>query len=97
MNNDTHVLKNSLKILYADHPEILMMLDQISFDKLNVTWREELFSRIPENDYYEVEEFLASDLYNRYTMAVHHATMAMTRPLGDLMSFVLDKPKGEIN
>ena len=95
--SDTDVLKNSLKILYADHPEILMMLDQISFDKLNVTWREELFSRIPEKDYYEVEEFLASDIYNRYTIAVHYATMAMTRPLSDLMSFVLDKPKGEIN
>lgn len=95
--NNTHVLKNSLKILYADHPEILMMLDQISFDKLNVTWREELFSRIPEKDYHEVEEFLASDIYNRYTIAVHYATMAMTRPLSDLMSFVLETNKGALS
>lgn len=95
--NDTHVLKNSLKILYADHPEILMMLDQISFDKLNVQWKQELFSRIPEKDYYEVEEFLSSDLYNRYTIAVHYATMSMTRPLSDLMSFVLETNKGELS
>jgi hypothetical protein len=44
-----------------------------------------------------VEKFLASDLYNRYTIAVHYATMAMTRPLSDLMEFVLETNKGEIN
>lgn len=95
--NDTYVLKNSLKILYADHPEILMMLDQISFDKLNVQWKQELFSRINPETYYLVEEFLASELYANYTQAVHAATLAMTRPLSDLMSFVLETNKGEIN
>lgn len=95
--NDTHVLKNSLKILYADHPEILMMLDQISFDKLNVQWKQELFSRINPEAYYLVEEFLASELYSNYTQAVHAATLAMTRPLSDLMNFVLTEKKGEPN
>lgn len=95
--NDTHVLKNSLKILYADHPEILMMLDQVSFDKLTVQWKQELFSRINPETYYLVEEFLASELYANYTQAVHAATLAMTRPLSDLMNFVLTEKKGETN
>lgn len=95
--NDTDVLKRSLKILYADHPEILMMLDQISFDKLNVQWKQELFSRVNPETYYLVEEFLASELYSNYNQAVYAATMAMTRPLSDLMSFVLSEKKGETN
>jgi predicted transcriptional regulator len=74
-----------------------MMLDQISFDKLNVQWKQELFSRISPETYYLVEEFLASELYGNYTQAVHAATLAMTRPLSDLMNFVLTEKKGETN
>lgn len=95
--NDTHVLKNSLKILYADHPEILMMLDQISFDKLNVQWKQELFSRINPETYYLVEEFLASELYSNYNKAVHAATLAMTRSIAELMDFILANNRGEVN
>ena len=95
--NDTDVLKRSLKILYTDHPEILIMLDQISFDKLNVQWKQELFSRINPEAYYLVEEFLASELYSNYTQAVHAATLSMTRPIAELMEFILTERKGETN
>lgn len=92
--SDTDLLKNSIKRLYYDSPEILYMLDQIDYSTLNVVWKQEIEARIDRSEYDLVEEFLASALYARYTNAVSESTMAMTRPLTELITFVL-QPKGE--
>lgn len=93
----TSVLKNSLLMLYRDSEEICNMINSLDFTSLDSRFSSELFCRISKEEYYLVEEFLASELYSNYTQAVHAATLAMTRPLSDLMNFVLETQKGELN
>lgn len=95
--SSTDVLKNSIKILYQDYPDVLYVLDQIDFTELTWKWEAELFSRINKETYEKVENYLASEEYSDYSRAVSEASMAMSRPLADLMVFVLDKRKGEVN
>lgn len=62
----TDLLKKSLKVLYADSPEILYLLDQINYDTLNVTWEQEIYARVSKEVFDEVEAFLVSDKYLNY-------------------------------
>lgn len=91
------VLKQAMLTLYRDSPEILYCLQQISYDTLNVKFQKELDARIDRNIYNKVEEFLATDEYLNYCVAISEASMAMTTEIAKLLEFVLDKPKGEIN
>lgn len=91
------VLKSAMMVLYRDSPEILYCLQQIDYSKLNVKFQKELDARIDRGTYNKVEEFLATDDYLNYCVAVSEASMAMTTEIAKLIEFVLDKPKGEVN
>lgn len=91
------VLKQAMLTLYRDSPEILYCLQQLDFSKLNSTFQKELDARIDRKTYDEVEKFLASEDYLRYVEAVNSASMSMTRPISELLEFVLTKNEGEIN
>lgn len=91
------VLKDAMMVLYRDSPEILYCLQQIDYSKLNRKFSDELDQRIDREVYNRVEEFLATDDYLNYCVAVSEASMAMTTEIAKLIEFVLDKPKGEIN
>lgn len=93
----SNVLKSAMLTLYRDSPEILYCLQQISYDTLNVKFQKELDARIDRNTYNKVEEFLATDDYLNYCVAISEASMSMTQDIAKLLEFVLDKPKGEIN
>lgn len=91
------VLKSAIMQLYRDSPEILYCLQQIDYSKLNRKFSDELDQRIDREVYNKVEEFLATDDYLNYCVAVSEASMAMTTEIAKLIEFVLDKPKGEVN
>lgn len=93
----TDLLKKSLKALYADSPEILYLLDQINYDTLNVTWEQEIYARVSKEVLDEVEAFLVSDKYLSYANAINGASLAMTRPLLELMQFITAPKEGETN
>lgn len=91
------VLKQAMLTLYRDSPEILYCLQQLDFTQLNTTFQKEIDARIDRKTYDEVEKFLASEDYLRYVEAVNSASMSMTRPISELLEFVLTKNEGEIN
>lgn len=91
------VLKNAMLTLYRDNPEILYCLQQLDYSTLNVKFQKELDARIDRSKYNKVEEFLATDDYLNYCVAISEASMAMTQEIAKLLEFVLDKSKGEIN
>ena len=91
------VLKSAMIQLYRDSPEILYCLQQIDYSQLNRKFSDELDQRIDREVYNKVEEFLATDDYLNYCVAVSEASMAMTTEIAKLIEFVLDKPKGEVN
>lgn len=93
----SNVLKEAMLTLYRDSPEILYCLQQLDFTQLNTTFQKELDARIDRKTYDEVEKFLASEDYLRYVEAVNSASMSMTRPISELLEFVLTKNEGEIN
>lgn len=93
----SEVLKNAMLTLYRDSPEILYCLQQIDYSTLNVKFQKELDARIDRSTYNKVEEFLATDDYLNYCVAISEASMSMTQEIAKLLEFVLDKPKGEIN
>ena len=93
----SNILKSAMLTLYRDSPEILYCLQQINYDTLNVKFQKELDARIDRNTYNKVEEFLATDDYLNYCVAISEASMAMTQEIAKLLEFVLDKPKGEVN
>lgn len=91
------VLKNAMLTLYRDSPEILYCLQQIDYSTLNVKFQKELDARIERNTYNKVEEFLATDDYLNYCVAVSEASVAMTTEIAKLIEFVLTEKKGETN
>lgn len=91
------VLKSAMMVLYRDSPEILYCLQQISYDTLNVKFQKELDARIDRGTYNKVEEFLATDDYLNYCVAISEASMAMTQEIAKLLEFVLETNKGETN
>lgn len=95
--SNTNVLKNSLKQLYQDSPEILHMLDQLNYESIQGKWEAELYSRISKEDVALVEAMLTSNIVVRYHEATASAVMACTNKLTEMLEFVLIDNKGEMN
>lgn len=91
------VLKNAMLTLYRDSPEILYCLQQVDYSTLNVKFQKELDARIDRGTYNKVEEFLATDDYLNYCVAISEASMAMTQEIAKLLEFVLHPKEGELN
>lgn len=79
------ILKNSLKMLYADSPEILEMFELVSFEELDYKFYKELFYHIDEELFYEVDNYLNGEDVKLYQHAVSKAVMSVTRELSDLI------------
>ena len=91
-------IKRSLKLVYADSPEILMLFDQIDFTKLDVQYKHEMNSRISDEDVKLAEAMLSSDILYRYNKAIQEVSLALTRPIRDLMMFATENNKeGKLN
>ncbi len=93
----TNVLKNSLKQLYQDSPEILNMLEQIDYSQIQGVWETQLYARISKQEVKEIESLLTSDRVQAYHMATQQAVLACTRELSNLLEFVLIENRGELN
>lgn len=79
------ILKNSLKLMYADSPEILEMFELIRFEELDYKFYKELFYHIDEKLFYEVDNYLNGEDVKLYQDAVSKAAMSVTRELSDLI------------
>lgn len=91
-------IKKSLQLVYADSPEILILFDQIDFTKLDVQYKQEMNSRISEEDVKLAEAMLNSDILYRYNKAIQEVSLALTRPIRDLMMFATENSKeGKLN
>lgn len=91
-------IKRSLQIVYADSPEILMMFDQLDFSSLNSLYKQEMNSRISDEDVKLAEAMLNSDILYRYNKAIQEVSLALTRPIRDLMMFATENSKeGKLN
>lgn len=91
-------IKKSLQLVYADSPEILMLFDQIDFSSLNSLYKQEMNSRISDEDVKLAEAMLNSDILYRYNKAIQEVSLALTRPIRDLMMFVTENSKeGKLN
>lgn len=91
-------IKRSLQIVYADSPEILMMFDQLDFSSLNALYKDEMNSRISDEDVKLAEAMLNSDILYRYNKAIQEVSLALTRPIRDLMMFATENSKeGKLN
>ncbi len=94
MSLDT-LLKNTLMHLYYDSPEVTSALQAIDFTKVNRKFKEELFSRISEEDFYKIDAIFYSEEYLRYRDALDFASMAVTVDLAEIIEFTLTQNKGE--
>lgn len=79
------ILKNSLKMLYADSPEILEVFELVSFEELDCRFYKELFHHIDEKLFYEVDDYLNEEDVKLYQYAVSKAAISVTRELSDLI------------
>lgn len=95
--SNTNVLKNSLKQLYQDSPEILNMLEQIDYSQIQGVWETQLYARISKQEVKQVESLLTSDRVQAYHTATQQAVLACTRELSNLLEFVLIENRGELN
>lgn len=89
-----NLLKNTLKALYYDSPEITSALNEIDFSKVNRKFREELFSRISEEEFYKMDAILHSDEYMRYKDAIDRSSMAITNELANIIEFTMTQNEG---
>lgn len=94
-NSLNNLLKNTLISLYVDCPEIVDVLQIIDYTAVNSRFKQELFSRISEEDYDEVDEYLHSDKYTKYKLAIDEASLAITRQLSELIEFAIAEQTGE--
>lgn len=92
-----NLLKNSLIGIYYDDPMIVQAIDKLNFDQVNYKFRQELFERIDEDTFSRVDSFLRGDDYAKYKNAIDGASIAVTRELGELMSFVYSQKEGDVN
>ena len=83
------ILKNSLKLLYADSPEILEALELIDWYTADRKFYAELFYHIPEAEFWEMDELLQSDKMKRYSVAIEKAALACTNDLAQLIELAL--------
>ena len=96
-NRLDNLLKETLVALYYDLPEVVHALQQIDFSVVNRNFKNELFSRISEEDFYKVDEYLHSDEYFAYKDAIDQASMTVTTELAALIEFVTTEKGGKIN
>ena len=82
-------LKNSLKLMYADCPEILEMFELIRFEELDYKFYKELFHHIDEKLFYEVDNYLNGEDVKLYQDAVSKAAMSVTRELSNLIELAV--------
>ena len=83
------ILKNSLKMLYADSPEILEALELIDWHIADRKFYAELFYHIPETEFWEMDELLQSDKMKRYSVAIEKAALACTNDLAQLIELAM--------
>lgn len=83
------ILKNSLKLMYADCPEILEALDLIDWSAADRKFYAEVFHHMPETEFWEMDELLQSDKMNRYSMAIEKAVLACTMDIAQLIELAL--------
>lgn len=97
---DSHLdnlLKNSLIGIYYDDPVIVQAIDKLDFTQVNYKFKQELFERIDEDTFSRVDSFLRSEDYAKYKNAIDCASIAVTRELGEMMSFVYSQKEGDLN
>lgn len=83
------ILKNSLKLMYIDSPEILEALELIDWSSTDRKFFSELFHHISEEEFWEVDELLQSDKIKRYYSAIDKAALACTLDLARLIELAL--------
>ena len=95
MINLDNLLKSSLIAIYYDSPEIVQAIDKLDFSKVNYKFKSELFARIDIDTFERVDSFLRSDDYAKYKDAIDGASLACTKEIGELMSFVFSQKEGD--
>lgn len=83
------ILRNSLIALYKDSDEILEALNLIDFTALNNKFYREVFERITEDHFWEVDEFLNSDKVMQYQDAINQAAVACTTDIAKLIELAM--------
>lgn len=95
MTNLDNLLKSSLIAIYYDDPLVVMAIDKLDFSQVNYKFRSELFARIDISTFERVDSFLRSEDYAKYKVAIDGASLAVTRELGEMMSFVYSQKEGD--
>lgn len=80
-----NTLRDSMLALYRDDDQIYSALLGVDWSSLNQKYKEELFARIDEKDYYVMDSLLHSDEYANYANAINQAALACTQQLADLI------------
>ena len=92
-----NLLKNSLISLYYNDPITVQAIDKLDFTQVNYKFKQELFERIDEGTFSRVDSFLRGEDYAKYKNAIDGASLAVTRELGEMMSFVYSQKEGDLN
>ena len=95
MVNLDNLLKSSLIAIYYDDPLVVMAIDKLDFSQVNYKFKSELFARIDIDTFERVDSFLRSDDYAAYKVAIDSASLACTKELGEMMSFVYSQKEGD--
>ena len=91
------LLKNTLIGIYYDSPEIVQAIDKLDFTQVNYKFKQELFARIDEEMFERIDSFLRGEDYAKYKNAIDGASLAVTRELGEMMSFVCSTKEGDVH
>lgn len=83
------ILRNSLKNLYADCPEILQTLDLIDFDQVDYKFFAEVYARMDRQRFWKIDDYLISDEVMEYCRVIEEATMSCTKELSQLIELAL--------
>lgn len=83
------ILRNSLKSLYADCPEILETLSLINFDDIDYKFYSEIYQRMDRDRFHRIDEYLTSDEFMEYCLIIEESTMAVTTQLSQLIELAL--------
>jgi hypothetical protein len=97
MNIRKGILRNSLMIMYANEYDILDALSRIDFSAVDRQFEKELLLRIDEKSFKEVDDFLRSDEYSKYKIAIEEASMSVTKELSALLLFAASENTGGLN
>jgi hypothetical protein len=96
-NRLDEILKNSLVGIYMDCPEIVDSLHRVDYSRVNFKFKNELFKRITPDEFKAVDDFLRSDSYKIYKVALDQAALACTQDLGELIYFVATANEGDLH